>query len=75
MYKLRVIKKTFDWAWSSTGGTYECSPSEDPTPIPLILVLKNNPFRVKRELFHSQKDPYFFATLTYIYIDYTLSLY
>ena len=24
--------------------TYECSPSEKPTPIPLILMLKNNPF-------------------------------
>ena len=55
--------------------TYECSPSENLTPIPLILVLKNNPFLVKRELFHSKKDPYFSTTLTYIYIDYELYLF
>ena len=32
-------------------GTYECSPSEKPTPIPLILVLKNNPFSCKTRTF------------------------
>ena len=31
--------------------TYECSPSEKPTPIPLILVLKNNPFSCKTRTF------------------------
>ena len=31
--------------------TYECSPSENPTPIPLILVLKNNPFSCKTRNF------------------------
>ena len=31
--------------------TYECSPSENPTPITLILVLKNNPFSCKTRTF------------------------
>ena len=31
--------------------TYECSPSEKHTPIPLILVLKNNPFSCKTRTF------------------------
>ena len=30
---------------------YECSPSEKHTPIPLILVLKNNPFSCKTRTF------------------------
>ena len=44
----------------------ECSPSEKPTPIPLILVLKNNPFSCKTRTFSLYEDPYFSTTLTYI---------